>query len=64
MSAERLVPPEEVAEMLSVSPAWVQKQARAGVLPGMKLGRYWRFKVSEVEAWLTARSKSEYKRRS
>lgn len=64
MTAERLATSEEVAEALCVSPAWVQEQARAGGIPAIKLGRHWRFRMSEVEAWLTSRFDSTYKRRS
>lgn len=64
MSTERLSTPDEVADYLSVSPAWVQEQARSGDIPAIKLGRYWRFRMSEIETWLTARSSTVYKRRT
>jgi len=64
MTGERLVTPDDVAEYLAVSPAWVQEQARSGDIPAIKLGRYWRFRMSEVEEWLTAQSSSTYKRRT
>lgn len=62
--SEALVTPEQVADHLAVSEAWVAEQARAGDIPAIKLGRYWRFRMSEIEAWLTSRSDSTYKRRS
>lgn len=64
MSCERLSTPDEIADYLSVSSAWVQEQARSGDIPAIKLGRYWRFRMSEIEAWLTARSSATYKRRT
>ena len=64
MSSEPLVTPDEVASYLSVSEAWVAEQARAGAIPAIKLGRYWRFRLSEVEAWLTSKAVGTYKRRS
>jgi excisionase family DNA binding protein len=41
-----------------------EEQARNGDIPAIKLGRYWRFRMSEVEAWLTNRQNATYKRRT
>jgi excisionase family DNA binding protein len=61
---DSLITAEEVAAYLAVSEAWVAEQARAGEIPAIKLGRYWRFRMSEIEEWLTARSSTVYKRRT
>ncbi|MFN8163894.1 MAG: helix-turn-helix domain-containing protein [Solirubrobacterales bacterium] len=46
--ANSLITAEEVAAHLSVSEAWVAEQARAGEIPAIKLGRYWRFRLGEI----------------
>src|ERR1700737_4071216 len=49
---DRLLTAEEIAEQLGVTPQWVWAQARAGLIPHVRLGRYRRFRESAVEAWL------------
>ena len=59
--AHSLITPEEVAAYLAVSEAWVAEQARAGEIPAIKLGRYWRFRIGEIEEWLTTKASATYK---
>lgn len=61
---DRLLTPDQVAEILCVTEHWVRQKAREGEIPAVKLGRYWRFSRSAIEAWLTDRQSSTYKRRS
>ncbi|GAH38802.1 unnamed protein product [marine sediment metagenome] len=41
----------QVADLLQVTSAWVRSQARAGVLPCHRLGKYLRFSRAEVTEW-------------
>jgi excisionase family DNA binding protein len=50
--SDRLQTAKEIAEFLSVPESWVQEQARAGNIPHYRLGRYVRFRVEEILAWL------------
>jgi excisionase family DNA binding protein len=50
--SDRLLTAEELAERLGVPAKWPLAQARAGHLPHVKLGRYTRFDLGDVEAWL------------
>ena len=49
---ERLLTAEQLAERLGVPAKWPLAQARAGILPCVRLGRYVRFDEADVEAWL------------
>lgn len=51
---ERLLTPKEVAEILSVSPAWVldHSSRRRPHLPSVKLGKAVRFRAAEVEQFI------------
>jgi excisionase family DNA binding protein len=52
---ETLLTVKEVAELLRVPVSWVYDRARsrsADRLPAMRLGKYWRFRVEEIVAWL------------
>jgi excisionase family DNA binding protein len=43
---------EEVAELLGVTVAWVYAQSRAGAIPTVKLGRYYRYRREAIERWI------------
>ena len=45
--------PDEAARLLKVSKKRLLRHARAGQVPGTKLGRVWRFRRSELLALLT-----------
>ena len=42
----------EAAAILKCHPDVVTKRAKSGGLPGFKMGREWRFRRSEIEAWM------------
>lgn len=44
-----------VAEYLGVSERTVYNRVRSGDLPAAKVGRLWRVRAADLEAWLTAR---------
>jgi len=44
----------DVARNLHKSQDWVTRQARAGVLPGRKVGRTWQFTEADVETYIDA----------
>jgi len=46
---------EEVAELLNVPVSWVYGKTRRRSIdriPGFRLGKYWRFRESDVLAWI------------
>jgi excisionase family DNA binding protein len=49
---ERLLDANEVADRLGVPVSWVRESARSDAMPCVRLGRYVRFEVAEVERWL------------
>jgi predicted DNA-binding transcriptional regulator AlpA len=57
--SETLLTADEVAQMLRVSPSWVREKCReraivrdADPFPHVRLGKYVRFRWSEVSLWL------------
>ena len=51
---DRLLSVREVAEILQVPVSWVYGRTRgrsANRIPGVKLGKYWRFQEREVWDW-------------
>jgi excisionase family DNA binding protein len=50
----------EIARYLSVRVGWVYKHARVGhreQIPSLRVGKYLRFRIAEIEGWLKARDK-------
>jgi PTS system nitrogen regulatory IIA component len=45
----------EVAGYLRLHTATIYRLARAGVIPGVKIGGQWRFSPRRVEEWLAKR---------
>jgi len=43
---------QHVAAAIGVSVKIVQELARAGLLPGLKIGRTWRFDPDAIRAWI------------
>ena len=50
--SERLLDAAAVAERLGVPETWVRETTRSGAMPAIRLGRYWRYDLTDVEAWL------------
>jgi excisionase family DNA binding protein len=44
----------EVAALLRVTTSWVYAETRAGRIPCVRLGRYYRYRRSAITAWLEA----------
>jgi excisionase family DNA binding protein len=51
--SERLLTAEEVAAFLAVKVSWVREATRDGRLPHLRLGRYRRYRLSDIESWLS-----------
>jgi len=54
MKAEPWVSLEEIAEHLKVSTDTIHRWIRAKRIPVQKVGRQWRFRVSQVDEWVLA----------
>ncbi len=45
---ERLLDSEQAAALVKVHPKTLQRYARKGVVPGVRVGKLWRFRASEL----------------
>ena len=50
--ASALLPAEQVAELLAVPKSWVYAETRAGRLPHVPLGRYFRYSEPSIRAFV------------
>lgn len=48
----QLMTVNDVADYLRVKPSTVYEWAGSGKLPGVKVGRLWRFERTEIEKWV------------
>ncbi len=49
-AAEPLLAADQAAAQMNVTARWLEDSARAGIIPHVKLGRFIRFRVSEIAA--------------
>lgn len=63
MIDDRLMNAHEVAELLQVDVEWVRRHTRAGNVPCITLGRYRRYRRSDIVAWIDERSSGGDRRR-
>ena len=49
---EPILTAEEAAEFLRIHPKTLQRLARAGQVPCIRMGKYWRFYLSSLDAWM------------
>ena len=49
---EPLIDAERAAEILGIHPKTLKRLAADGVIPGMKIGRVWRFRESELDTYI------------
>ena len=51
-----LLTPEEAAKRLKCTPRAIQDMLRSGRLTGIKVGKYWRLRESDLEQFIMANS--------
>jgi excisionase family DNA binding protein len=58
MSCEPLISAERAAQLLGVHPKTVKRLAGDGLIPGMRIGKLWRFRESVLDSWMSAQLNS------
>jgi excisionase family DNA binding protein len=53
-----LISAEECAAYLGVEMNWVYRNAKSGLIPSVKIGKYRKFRISEIDAWLDKQRKA------
>jgi excisionase family DNA binding protein len=54
VNCESLVDAEAAANLLRIHPKTVKRMAAAGKIPGMRIGKLWRFRPSALDDWMTS----------
>jgi len=50
---EPLLNDEQAGALLGLHPKTLQRLARTGQIPARRIGRFWRYRASELDKWLT-----------
>jgi len=45
----------EAAKLLGLHPDTLKKKVRRGEIPGMKIGKRWRFRASDLDLWVRSK---------
>lgn len=54
---ERFLDSREAAALLQIHPKTLQRLARKGEIRAMRIGKLWRFRTSDLDAWVDLRLK-------
>lgn len=57
---EPLLDAIEAAALLRMHPNTLKRKARLGEIPGRHIGKYWRFRVSDLNDWVWRQERSAY----
>jgi excisionase family DNA binding protein len=49
---EPLLDSDEAAALLKIHPKTLQRMARNGDIPGIQIGKLWRFRVADLLQWI------------
>jgi len=55
---ERLLTSGEVGEILGIHPKVVERMAKRGEVPALKVGKFWRYHASSLDGWIQERLQS------
>ena len=53
---EKLLTPQEIAEVLGVQPSTIYQWTHQGYIPYVKIGKFVRFKEKDVERWVESKT--------
>lgn len=56
---EPLLDDKQAGEMLGLHPKTLQRLARRGEIPAVRIGRYWRYRASVLNQWIEVNSSGQ-----
>jgi excisionase family DNA binding protein len=57
MNCEPLISAEEAGRILGIHPKTVKRMAGHGTVPGMRIGKLWKFRASALDEWMRSQIK-------
>ena len=55
---EVLLTSKEASQVLKIHPKVLERMAKRGEVPALKVGKFWRYRATTLDAWINSRLKS------
>ena len=55
---ETLLTTKEASQVLKIHPKVLERMAKRGEVPALKVGKFWRYRATTLDAWISSRLQS------
>jgi excisionase family DNA binding protein len=55
---ETLLTSKEASQVLKIHPKVLERMAKRGEVPALKVGKFWRYRATTLDAWINSRLQS------
>ena len=55
---EALLTSKEASQVLKIHPKVLERMAKRGEVPALKVGKFWRYRATTLDAWINSRLQS------
>jgi excisionase family DNA binding protein len=55
---EVLLTSKEASQVLKIHPKVLERMAKRGEVPALKVGKFWRYRATTLDAWISSRLQS------
>jgi excisionase family DNA binding protein len=56
---EALLTSKEASQILKIHPKVLERMAKRGEVPALKVGKFWRYRATALDAWIDSRLQSD-----
>jgi excisionase family DNA binding protein len=56
---ESLLTSKEASQVLKIHPKVLERMAKRGEVPALKVGKFWRYRATALDAWINSRLQSD-----
>jgi excisionase family DNA binding protein len=56
---DALLTSQEASRILRIHPKVLERMAKRGEVPALKVGKFWRYRATALDAWINSRLQSE-----
>ncbi len=60
LGVEALLTSKEASQVLKIHPKVLERMAKRGEVPALKVGKFWRYRATALDAWINSRLQSEH----
>lgn len=58
LGVEALLTTKEASQVLKIHPKVLERMAKRGEVPALKVGKFWRYRAAVLDAWINSRLQS------